>query len=130
MLPTQAGRNYRNITVADVEWQSQTFKFINTHLNTRNGREQQLEFVLNEFAKHPRAILVGDFNTSPDDPLLLKALNNNDTVDAIAELKLNNNDEKNRIDWILTKGFKLRSGEMFEKGVSDHPCYQVYLSII
>ena len=130
MLPTQAGRNYRNMTVIDVEWQNQTFKFMNTHLNTRDGREQQLEFVLNEFAKHPKAILVGDFNTKPNNPLLLRALSNNETVDAIADLKLNNNDENKRIDWILTKGFKLHSGKVIEKGVSDHPCYQVYLSII
>ena len=98
-------------------------------MNTRDGREQQLEFVLNEFAKHPKAVLVGDFNTKPDNPLILKALSTNDTIDAIAKLKLNN-DEKNRIDWILTKGFKLHSGKIIDKGVSDHPCYQVYLSII
>ena len=129
MLPTQAGKNYRNMTIAEVKWQGQTFTFINTHLNTRDSRDQQLELVLNEFAKHPKAILVGDFNSKPDNPLLLKVLSNNNTVDAIAKLKLNN-DDKSRIDWILTKGFQLHSGEIIERGISDHPCYLVKLSII
>jgi len=115
------------MTVARVHWQGQHFHFINTHLHTRGGREEQLVEVLREFAKYPRAILLGDFNTRQNSLVLENALRDIDISDAIYLAGL---DQRNaeRIDWILTKGFKVESGEMLEKGVSDHPYYQVALS--
>jgi endonuclease/exonuclease/phosphatase family metal-dependent hydrolase len=83
--------------------------------------------VLQEFAKYPRAILLGDFNSRANMPSLANALKDIEITDAIssAGLDLENAD---RIDWILTKGFNVETGEMLEKGVSDHPYYQVSLS--
>lgn len=129
MLPDQSGKSYRNMTVAKVSWQEQSFHFINTHLHTRQGRELQLQAVLQEFTSHSRAILVGDFNTTANDPILAAALEQPDVCDAIAELGLDDK-ESQRIDWILTKGFKAIDGHMLEKGVSDHPYYQVNLQYV
>jgi len=128
MLPDQSGRSYRNMLIAEMQWQGQTFHFINTHLHTRQGREEQLDVVLREFAKYPRAILLGDFNSRIDSPMIASALKNVEISDAItlAGLDLDNPD---RIDWILTKGFNVHGGEFMGKGVSDHPYYQVSLSI-
>jgi endonuclease/exonuclease/phosphatase family metal-dependent hydrolase len=127
MLPDQSGKNFRNMTIAQVHWQGESFHFINTHLHTRGGREDQLELVLQEFAKYPRAILLGDFNSLATTTALANALKDIEITDAVfaAGLDLENRD---RIDWILTKGFKVETGEMLEKGVSDHPYYQVSLS--
>ena len=127
MLPDTSGKSFRNMTVAQVHWQGQSFHFINTHLHTRGGREDQLRLVLQEFAKYPRAILLGDFNSRASTPSLANALKDIEITDAIssAGLDLENTD---RIDWILTKGFNVEAGEMLEKGVSDHPYYQVSLS--
>lgn len=129
MLPDRSGKSYRNMTIAEISWQGQSFHFINTHLHTRDGREEQLAKVLDEFAKYPRAILLGDFNSNALTPLLNLALNDPLISDAIslAQLDLSNTE---RIDWILTKGFKVNNGEMLDKGVSDHPYYQVNLSYI
>jgi len=115
------------MTVAKVRWQAKSFYFINTHLHTRGGREEQLKIVLQEFAKYPRAILLGDFNSRASAQGLVNALKDVEITDAISEagLDLDNDD---RIDWILTKGFNVETGEMLEKGVSDHPYYQVSLS--
>jgi len=126
MLPDTSGKSFRNMTIAEVSWQGEQFHFINTHLHTRGGREDQLEIVLQEFAKYPRAILLGDFNSRADTQALSNALKNVEVFDAVAmaDLDANNSD---RIDWILTKGFKVEGGEMLEKGVSDHPYYQVSL---
>ncbi len=128
MLPDVTGKSFRNMTVSHFTWQNQNIVFINTHLHTREGREQQLEFVLAEFDKHDRVILVGDFNSRIDTPLLATTTLTKPVTDAIhkAGLDLNNPD---RIDWILTKGFKVNSGEMIEKGISDHPYYEVNLSL-
>ena len=127
MLPDQSNKSFRNMTVAEVTWQNKTFHFINTHLHTRHGRDDQLKVVLQEFAKYPCAILVGDFNCSAKTPALADALKDIEIVDAIAVANLDS-EESERIDWILTKGFKVTQGEMLEKGVSDHPYFQVKLS--
>lgn len=126
MLPDLSGKSYRNMTIAKVHWRGDSFYFINTHLHTREGREAQLELVLQEFAKYSRAILCGDFNSRADTEALAAALKDIEITDAIfsANLDLGNS---NRIDWILTKGFEVVGGHMVEKGVSDHPYYQVEL---
>lgn len=127
MLPDTSGKSFRNMTIAKIHWKNQTFTFINTHLHTRSGREDQLKLVLQEFAKHPTAILVGDFNSRANTTALANAIKDIEITDAIsaASLDLDNSD---RIDWILTKGFKIEAGEMLEKGISDHPYYQISLS--
>ena len=127
MLPDQSNKSFRNMTVAKVHWQGESFHFINTHLHTRNGREEQLEIVLQEFAKYPRAILLGDFNSRAATPALANALKDIEITDAVAAAGLDTNNPE-RIDWILTKGFNVEQGTMVEKGVSDHPYYQVSLS--
>ena len=139
MLPDQSGESYRNMTVAKVHWQGRHFYFINTHLHTREGREEQLDVVLQEFAKYPRAILVGDFNSNADTPHLANALRDIEINDAIstagltelfqqAEEKGEKSNTKGPIDWILTKGFTVHGGHFIEKGISDHPYYEVSLS--
>lgn len=127
MLSDESGKSFRNMTIAKLHWQGKDFHLINTHLHTRGGRETQLKEVLQEFAKYPTAILLGDFNSRVSTTSLDLALKDIDISDAIdlANLDLNNPD---RIDWILTKGFDINGGEMLEKGVSDHPYYQVTLS--
>jgi len=127
MLPDTSGKSFRNMTIAEVHWQGESFHFINTHLHTRDGREEQLDIVLQEFAKYPRVILLGDFNSRATAQSLENALKNIEITDAVsaAGLDLDNAD---RIDWILTKGFKIEAGEMLEKGISDHPYYEVSLS--
>lgn len=127
-LPDQSGKSYRNMTIAEASWQGEPFHVINTHLHTRDGREQQLEVVLHEFSQYPRAILMGDFNSSADDSLLSNALKDVDISDAINMAGLDQANTQ-RIDWILTKGFDVHNGAIIEKGISDHPYYEVTLSI-
>jgi endonuclease/exonuclease/phosphatase family metal-dependent hydrolase len=127
MLSDESGKSFRNMTVAEVQWQGRQFHFINTHLHTRGGRETQLLEVLQEFAKYPTAILLGDFNSRVSTPALNTALKDIEISDAITLAKLDM-ENPDRIDWILTKGFNIEGGKMLEKGVSDHPYYQVNLS--
>ena len=128
MLPDQTNNSFRNMTVICFEWQQQNCYFINTHLHTGNGRLKQLETVLNEFDKYSPAILVGDFNSKPDTQILIDYLNNSDSIDSIKAASINHTDNE-RIDWILTKGWKTESGRILEKGISDHPYYEVTLSL-
>ena len=129
MLPHKVGNNFRNMAVVEMNWQGEDFHFINTHLHTKDGKEEQFNAVMEEFNKHSRAILVGDFNSKPHEAHIINMLSNDDIVDAINVCDIDFNEE-NRIDWILCKGFKVHEGKMIEKGISDHPYYQVTLSII
>lgn len=128
MLPDQSGKSYRNMTIVELTWQAETLHVINTHLHTRKGREEQLKIVLNEFTKYPRAILMGDFNSKPDELLLLELLKSNNIIDAIDKTQIEPNPSQ-RIDWILTKGLKITNGRYLEKGISDHPYYEINLTI-
>ncbi|NND80985.1 MAG: hypothetical protein HKN50_01020 [Gammaproteobacteria bacterium] len=127
MLPDRSGKSFRNFTVAKTNWRGHTFFFINTHLHTRAGRDEQLAEVLQEFDRYQRVILVGDFNTDFDNPTLQQALNETDVCDAISEAGLEPHTDR-RIDWILCKGFAVISGRSLPIGVSDHPYYEVTLS--
>jgi len=128
-LPDFSGRRrYRNMTVAKIAFQDNTFHFINTHLHTSKGRIEQLEIVLNEFDKYSNVILVGDFNSMPETPQLKELLKDRNICDAIGSMNIDEN-ESQRIDWILTKGFTVQSAQIIEKGISDHPYYEVVLSL-
>ena len=127
MLPDQSGRrSYRNVTVVESVWNDSPFVFINTHLHTSKGQGEQLDIVLQEFAQHSKAVLVGDFNTNKSNPRLLQLLQNPDIIDAIAVQNLDPN-EQARIDWIFVKGFDVVGGAFAPKGVSDHPYYEIHL---
>ena len=128
MLPDQSGKSYRNYTVVNAKWNDTPFVFINTHLHTSKGRTEQLNKVLEEFAQHSRAILVGDFNSRGSELALSELRQNPLVTDAIAQQNLDPN-ESERIDWIFTKGFSVVGGEYAPKGVSDHPYYEVHLQI-
>jgi len=129
MLPHKSGKKFHNMLTARITWKGKEFHFINTHLNTRDGRDEQFEAVMNEFNKYARVILVGDLNSSPDLPFVRNALADDSITDAIGLMGADS-DESNRIDWILTKGFHVHDAKIVEKGVSDHPYYQVVLSIV
>ena len=124
MLPDQSGKSYRNLTIANVQWGDKTFHVLNTHLHTRDGRKQQIDVVLREFSKYSPAILMGDFNCTASE--LTNALSDIEITDAIAIADLDPQNDR-RIDWILVKGFTVEGGQFQDKGVSDHPYYQVNL---
>jgi len=128
MLCNESGISCRNMVIVELTWQGVPFHFINTHLHTRDSKQTQLDKVLEEFDKYPRVILLGDFNSRPHETHIKKMLQKTQLCNAINVIRLDA-DEKNRVDWVLTKGFNVHHGKMVERGISDHPYYQVSLSI-
>jgi endonuclease/exonuclease/phosphatase family metal-dependent hydrolase len=116
--------SYRNLLTAQIMAGEQPITFMVTHLDRGKIRPVQLVHVLDEFAKHSPAVLVGDFNTNAADPLLVAFFTDSNNVDAIGQA-LGISDDKGRIDWIITRGMKVLSGGTEPAGVSDHPCYWV-----
>jgi len=128
MLPDWSGKSYRNYTVAKFALGDANTELVvlNTHLHTKQGRLEQLEIVLKEFQSYPCSLLMGDFNTKADEPVLREFIAQGKGSDLIAQARL---DHPGRIDWILGRGLAAVDGVFVDKGVSDHPFYQVEVKI-
>jgi endonuclease/exonuclease/phosphatase family metal-dependent hydrolase len=120
--------SHRNLLTAEVRAGVPPVTVMVTHIDRGGIRQAQLQQVLEKFAQHTPAVLVGDFNTTGADPLLVAFFADTDNVDAIART-LGNADDKNRIDWIITRGLRVLSGGTEPAGVSDHPYYWVNVEI-
>ena len=120
--------SHRNRLTAEIKAGLQPITFMVTHLDRGEIRPSQLKHVLDEFAGHTPAVLVGDFNTTARDPVLVAFFADANNVDAIAQA-LGAADDKGRIDWIITRGMNVLSGGTEPPGVSDHPCYWVDVEI-
>ncbi len=121
-------RSARNLLTAEIEVGEQPVTVMVTHLDRGEIRPAQLEYVLDEFRQYEPAILMGDFNSDVDDPLLAEFLADSNNVDAI-ETTLGEAGDGGRIDWIITRGMRVLSGGMEPTGVSDHPCYWVDVEV-
>lgn len=121
-LPGHPGQRfqYRNLTVAQLEV-PQPLWVLFTHLNRKDGREEQLEQVMREFLKYSPAVLLGDFNLDRNHPAMIEYLARNDVIDALGETL--DDDNPARIDWILCRGAKPVAGGIIDSGASDHPLY-------
>lgn len=129
MLPDATGKQYRNLVTAFIDFNTIEVAVLVTHLHTKIGREQQMALVLEKFKHYDHAILMGDMNTTINNPAIQGLLNNVDFIDAV-QTAIPGSDVDNRIDWILTKGFHVQTGQSEPIGVSDHPYYQVELSLV
>lgn len=126
LLPNVAGHRYRAYSIAEVVLENATLSILFTHLHTRHGREHQLKIVLDHFGSLPLpAILMGDLNTTHDDPTFIQHLPA-DAIDGIGNA-LGPQDSPERIDWILARGLDVNGGGYVGRGASDHPYYWIEL---
>jgi endonuclease/exonuclease/phosphatase family metal-dependent hydrolase len=125
---TQTSRSNRNRIKATLLLQEQPVTVIITHLDRGQLRLEQLHDVITEFRHHSPAILMGDLNSHADATPLSELLASGEATDAIAA-SIANKDSTNRIDWILTRGFKVVDGGIHPRGVSDHPGYWAELQL-
>lgn len=120
-LPGKRGKAFRCAALAQVPFQKQTVQVLTVHVDSQTDRESQLQAVIAMFlALQPPAILMGDLNTTSEDAQLQTLLSRPDVVDAQSETPLDARGRK-RIDWILARGLKCRSGGVVNNDASDHP---------
>lgn len=129
MLPDTTGKQFRNLITASLDFNGQKITLLITHLHTKHGRTQQLQTVLEKFDHYDRVILIGDMNTDKDNDLIKTFISKSNHLDAIA-VAMPELQTQERIDWIFTKGFKVGNGHFEPIGISDHPYYQVNLSLL
>jgi len=120
--------SHRNLLTAQIMVGEQPITFLVTHIDRGAIQPVQLKDVLDEFPKHTPAVLVGDFNTTAADPVLVAFFADSNNLDTIGRA-LGDADDKGRIDWIITRGLNVLSGGTASVGVSDHPCYWVDVEV-
>lgn len=122
------GRGFRNMVVCELMLAGKKVTIINTHLHTKLGREEQMQQVFREFAKYRRAILLGDFNTQSQDPLLQdlirKSAAHNPFIDASGSIRSNA-----RVDWIILKGVTATEVAVSTPEASDHPVLRATVTL-
>jgi endonuclease/exonuclease/phosphatase family metal-dependent hydrolase len=120
--------SHRNLLTARIPFNGIDVTLFVTHLDRGVIRTEQLRYVLDKFRRCRPAVLMGDLNSSLVDSQLAEILSDPNNVDAVA-VALGQTDHEGRIDWIITRGFKVVGGGTHSAGVSDHPYYWVELEL-
>jgi len=120
----------RNVLLATVECPGGRVRVLVTHLVAREHRERQAQLraviALWESLAEP-ALLLGDLNSSGDDPQLRQLLARPAIGDPLARHP--GSQGRPRIDWILTRGLRTVDAGSLDSGASDHPVFWAELAV-
>ncbi len=125
-LPHCDAKSYRNFIELTFDVHSHPVHVIVTHLErgARADRTAQWHEATTRFLELSKpAVLMGDMNMTPDEPLMRELLADGEIIDALSNLPAGRPED--RIDWILVRGLKCLDRGSIDIGASDHPCYWV-----
>lgn len=129
-LARHHGKSFRNVVRLTADVDGRPLNLLVTHLDRSNDRERtdQLRAVTGMFlALATPAVLMGDLNTTADDPAIAPLLQTSGVNDPLKPLPAEHS--CGRIDWILTRGLRCFDRGATDIGASDHPCYWVDCAI-
>lgn len=119
-LPGTQGKKFRNAVLANVAWGPTTVHVLAVHLDRVQDRERQLRLTIDLFRSLAApAILMGDLNTTRDDPDLAALLAEPEVQDALEATGVSG--PGGRIDWLIFKGLECVDAELIASPASDHP---------
>ena len=126
MLPRDIKKNraFRNYILTHFNWQNKDIVVITTHLGRGDLAAVQLDQVMQEFMKHPRAILMGDFNLRPNNPIWNKKKKPGAYTEANTKISAGGeimSHYAERMDYLFVRGLKVVSSGHYARGISDHP---------
>lgn len=122
-LPRDYGHSCRNLLLAAFSHRGRTVRVVITHLDRSHDRDRgrQLQLAANLFLGLAEpAILMGDMNTTADEPAMKRLLSAPGVGDPLAEVM--GEATPRRIDWILTRGLETLDAGLIDTRASDHPC--------
>lgn len=118
-LPSGFREAYRQVLYLNVPFGKGTLNVLMAHLGKKENRAKQFPMVAEQFLRLPEpAVLMGDFNTRPWDPLMQKLLREPGVEDPVGKRLTYPRD---RVDYILLKGLKWKDAGLVENKMSDHP---------
>ncbi|QOV92014.1 endonuclease/exonuclease/phosphatase family protein [Humisphaera borealis] len=118
----------RNILLVDLPIGDRAVRVMVTHVDRGDAHDRQLHAVtqLFESVAGP-AVLLGDLNAGPSDPLVQSLLRTG-AEDVIGRATAGS---KGRVDWIITKGLKtVTSGHSSDPALSDHHFFWADLELL
>jgi endonuclease/exonuclease/phosphatase family metal-dependent hydrolase len=119
--------NPRNLIRAEMTILGRPVTVLVTHLDRRENNAVQLDYVLNAFREvEGPVILLGDLNTDNRNEVLMNFIAEPGVVDAVEE----SIGPFWRLDWIITRGFRVIEGGYTPRGISDHAHYWVQLDFL
>jgi endonuclease/exonuclease/phosphatase family metal-dependent hydrolase len=120
--------SHRNVLLARLGYGERTIQVLATHVDRGRYRESQLRAVVHLFlALAPPAVLLGDLNSSEQEPLIQQLLTTPGVHDPVRDFL--GAATPNRIDWIFTRGLRGTHAQVCANGASDHPCSIAELAI-
>ncbi|MGE0536338.1 MAG: endonuclease/exonuclease/phosphatase family protein [Pirellulales bacterium] len=128
-LPRPSSRSNRNFVWAQLPAADCTVHVLVTHLERGDTSERhlQLQSLGRLFLSLAEpAVLMGDLNSTADDPQLQQLLAEPGVRDALAEKQIVS---PRRIDWILVRGLRVVDAGLVESDASDHPLAWAELEI-
>jgi len=120
-LPKPSSHTNRNFVWARLPVGDVTVNVLVTHLERGDTAERHLQLQsLGQLflSLAGPAILMGDLNSTADDPQLRQLLAAPGVRDALSERGLVS---PQRIDWILVRGLSVVNAGLIDRGASDHP---------
>ncbi|MFT3788855.1 MAG: endonuclease/exonuclease/phosphatase family protein [Tepidisphaeraceae bacterium] len=119
---------YRNIILLHATLDGTPIHVIVTHTDGSEDRDAQLKLVTELFTSlQPPVILMGDFNTRADHPMLRALLDRPDVEEPLTTTKTPA--RKDRIDWLFTRGLHITNAGFDDRGYSDHPMIWAEMTI-
>ena len=134
-LSQRYDHSHRNAVLAGIKLQGRELHVLISHVARRHDPERhaQLRAVIALFlALAEPAILLGDMNSTTEDPQILQLLQTPGVFDPAGEFlgpEVMREKAPRRIDWIFARGLRCVDAGIVDKGASDHPLVWVELEL-
>ena len=129
-LTNTRGKAYRNAILSTVKIDGTDVQILAVHIDREKDRQHQLQSIVDLFlGLQSPCVLMGDLNTTIDDPILVRLRERSDVSSPLHEW-LPNGPPSQSIDWIFTRGLKTISAALVVNLASDHPCLKAEFELI
>ena len=126
-LVNTRGKAFRNAILSTVAIRGAEIHVIAVHIDRETDRRHQLKSIIELFLSLQQpCVLMGDLNTTQDDPLL-SSLKENPRVRSPLHEHFSDQLASQTIDWIFTRGLKSLSASLIPNDASDHPVLKAEL---
>ncbi|MBN2022787.1 MAG: endonuclease/exonuclease/phosphatase family protein [Pirellulales bacterium] len=130
-LPCRREPSHRNAILVVLEHQGRPVRVLLTHLTQRSAEDRSVQFdaVARLFlALEKPAILLGDLNLPPDDPLIQDLAQRPGVEEVIG--RHDAAPPPGRVDWIFSRGLRCTAAGAIDNGASDHPLLWADFAIV
>jgi endonuclease/exonuclease/phosphatase family metal-dependent hydrolase len=117
-LPSGWHMAHRSVVHLTMPFGQQTLNVMVVHLGKKSDRAKHFSIATDMFKALPKpAVMMGDFNTRPEDAMMQQLLASGEILDPIAHTDW----KGDRVDFVLTRGVRVLDAGLIQNEASDHP---------